>query len=63
MLTEKHCEVCNKLFYANPLWAYQIKMYNRPKHWYCSYTCLNEGKRRLYKNRKRRSFGWRNGEK
>lgn len=67
LFVEKHCEICNKLFYVTGMWAYKIQELLIGVHYYCSWTCYNKGKDKFNaiksKNRKKRSTGWRYGEK
>lgn len=43
---EKQCDICGKDIYPTPMWVYKIwdKQYTR--RWFCSYSCMNKGKKK-----------------
>lgn len=41
-----NCDICNKEFFPTSEWAYQFYTKDNIKKMFCSWKCLNEGKRK-----------------
>ena len=49
-----NCDICNKEFFPTSEWAYQFYTKDNIKKMFCSWKCLNEGKRKYQRIRKDR---------
>ena len=49
MLVGRKCKVCGKTIFPTPIWAYKYVDKSFRLNYYCSWSCMKEGK---YKNAK-----------
>ena len=51
LLNEYKCPICQKIFYAESIWAYKLTV-NGHERYYCKWTCLLKAKAEQAEKRK-----------